>query len=249
MIIPFGITGIHSVSISKKTLPVAWADRHTSAWRVCLDIAPSRGDTGNIMLHLLIKNAAHSTFSPTVRTACSVQPIPPGFAWSPLPEFSVSPRPGAGSARPSAAPWLPRIPVGKLGFELHKRLHMTWSCSNIWGVLMSSALSSVTYFHFTLVLQLDWLLLHTGQFQRFFGMSCWNETTGFIYSILTKKIVWSRSFLLPTWRLFKYRYWSLPQSTREKKLTFTTFYVGKTAVLEDSFVRELISCSITWSHV
>lgn len=42
----------------------------------------------------------------------SVDSIQPGFALSPLPVFCVAPRPGGGSARSSAAPKPPHIPVG-----------------------------------------------------------------------------------------------------------------------------------------
>ena len=47
---------MHSFQVAiSKGLPVAWADRHTSAWQVCLDTVPSRGDRENYSLHSHVK--------------------------------------------------------------------------------------------------------------------------------------------------------------------------------------------------
>lgn len=73
---------------------------------------PSRGDTENNSSHSHVKYTAYY-----LEVFYSVHPILPGFAWSPLQVFSVSPRPGGGSARPSAAPKPPHIPVGEFGLR------------------------------------------------------------------------------------------------------------------------------------
>lgn len=108
--------------------------------------------------HALICGFCHSSIG-------CLDPILPGSASSPLPASSSSPRPGLGSAQPSAAPRPPHIPATQfILYELYRPS----------GISRTFSGRQITYFDFSLMLQLHSLLLHTSQIQGLFGMSCCN---------------------------------------------------------------------------